>query len=268
MARLSKQKVYAALEKAAQNMLDASGDDAIVSRKDIREKLQELEGVEQQLTSIFYRFIDHRDAKPGARITRKDIEEALAYAKETMVDAYDLNNNGLSAAEIAQMSLTARLAVRYAKLQDSMTEEGTSTDSLFKKLAELGEGLYFPAWANESDAFFSVFRKDADLQALTPASFSATMGLDSSLPAETIQLWHQGRPGYEWIFENYENYEQLAELESFKTLHSYMEKHLTHLTHVVVGLDGARPDSQYPVYFLGLSPEGDLLGFSTTTVWT
>ena len=86
MARLSKQKVYAALEKAAQNMLDASGDDPIVSRKDIREKLKELEGVEQQLTRIFYRFIDHRDAKPGARITRKDIEEALAYAKETMVD--------------------------------------------------------------------------------------------------------------------------------------------------------------------------------------
>ena len=230
--------------------------------------MKELEGVEQQLTSIFYRFIDHRDAKPGARVTQKDIEEALAYAKETMVDPYDINNNGLSAAEIAQMSLTARLAVRYAKLQDQMMEEETSTDSLFKKLEELGDGLYFPAWANESDAYFSVFRKDADLQALTPANFSAAMGLDPSLPAETIQLWHQGRPGYEWIFENYENYEQLAELESFKTLHSYMEKHLTHLTHVVVGLDGARPDSQYPVYFLGLSPEGDLLGFSTTTVWT
>ncbi len=268
MARLAKQKVYAALEKAAQNILDASGDDPIVSRKDIRAKLMELEGVEQQLTNIFYRFIDHRDAKPGARITRKDIEDALDYAKETMVDAYDENNNGLSAAEIAQMSLTARLAVRYAKLQDQLSEEGNSTDALFKKLEELGDGLYFPAWANEADAYLSVFRKDADLQTLTQASFSATMGLNSSNPAEAIQLWHQGRSGYEWIFENYENYEMLVELESFKTLHSYMEKHLTHLTHVVVGLDGYGIDSQYPVYFLGLSPDGDLLGFSTFTVWT
>ena len=51
MARLAKQKVHAALEKAAQNILDAAGDDPVVSRKDIRKKLKELEGTEQQLTS-------------------------------------------------------------------------------------------------------------------------------------------------------------------------------------------------------------------------
>jgi hypothetical protein len=77
MARLAKQKVHAALEKAAQNILEAAGDDPIVSRKDIREKLKELEGVEQQLTGIFYRFMDHRDYKPGARITKKDIDETF-----------------------------------------------------------------------------------------------------------------------------------------------------------------------------------------------
>ena len=89
MARLAKQKVHAALEKAAANILDAAGDDPIVSRKDIRQKLKTLAGVEQQLTSVFYRFMDRRDAKPGARITKKDIDETLAYAKERLVDAYD-----------------------------------------------------------------------------------------------------------------------------------------------------------------------------------
>lgn len=268
MARLAKHKVHAALEKAAQNILNASGDDPIVSRKDIRTKLKDLTGVEQQLTSIFYRFMDHRDAKPGARITKTDVDGTLAYAKETLVDAYDVNNNGLSAAEIADMSLTARLAVRYAKLQDELEEGELTTDQLANRLTELGDGLYFPAWANEADAYLSVFRKDADLQDLTQEMFSATLGLDSSNPVEAIELWHQGRANYEWIFDNYEDYEKGTELESFKTLHAFMETHLTHITHVVVGLDGLRPDSEYPVYFVGLTPGGDILGFKTTTIWT
>jgi len=267
MARLAKQKVHAALDKAAQNILDASGDDPIVSRKDIRNKLKELEGVEQQLTDIFYRFMDYRDSKPGARITKKDIDETLAYAKEKLIDIYDKNNNGLSAAEIADMSLTARLAVRYAKLQDQIAKENT-TDKLYESLTELGEGLYFPAWANEADAYLSPFRQDAKLQELTEDGFSSALGLDYANPTEAIELWHQGRAAYEWIFELYEHYDQLAALESFKTLHKFMEKHLTHITHIVVGLDGSRPDSEYPVYFVGLAPEGDILGFKTTTVWT
>lgn len=267
MARLAKQKVHAALEKAAQNILDASGDDPIVSRKDIRNKLKELEGVEQQLTDVFYRFMDYRDSKPGARITKKDINETLAYAKEKLVDAYDENNNGLSAAEIANMSMTARLAVRYAKLQDQIAEENT-TGKLYDSLSELGEGLYFPAWANEADAYLSTFRKDANLQELTEESFSSALGLDYSNPTEDIELWHQGRPKYEWIFELYEYYDQSAALESFKTLHKFMEDHLDQITHIVVGLDGSRPDSEYPVYFVGLTPEGDILGFRTITVWT
>lgn len=267
MARLAKQKVHSAFDKAAQHILEAAGNDPIVSRQDIRTKLLSLEGIEQQFTSAFYRFIDHRDAKPGSRITKKDVHEALAYAKEKLVDTYDVNNNGLSAAEIAAMPLLARLAVRYSLLQDLIQPERTS-DALYDRLFELGNGLYFPAWANESDAYLSVFRKDANLTELTPQSFRAALGLDPSKPEESIQLWHQGRANYAWIFEQYEEYEQLAALESFKTLHAFMEAYLRQLTHIVVGSDGTRSNSEYPVYFVGLSPQGDLLGVQSTTIWT
>ena len=267
MARLSKQKVHAAFDKAAAIILSAAGDDPVVSRKDIRDKLLELEGVEQQLVNIFYKLIDRQDSKPGARVTKADIDRTLAFAKEKMVDAYDVNNNGLSKDEIEQMSLTARLAVRYAQLLDQ-EPAGDSSDAIFQGLTELGDGLYFPAWANEADAYLNPFRVDANLESLTPEAFSTALGLDASTPPEQIQFWHQGRSNYEWIFENYEAYEALAELESFKALHSYMEQHLTHLTHVLVGMDGTRPSSEYPVYFVGLSPEGDILGFETITIWT
>lgn len=268
MARLAKQKVHAALEKAAQNILSAAGDDPVVSRRDIRQKLTSLDWPEKQLTSIFYRLIDHRDAKPGARVTKKDIYDTLAYAKEKLVEAYDVNNNGLSATEIAEMSLTARLAVRYARLQDQLNDSSSTDDQLEEQLRTLGEGLFFPAWANEADAYFSTFRQTAQLSSLNQENFREAVGLDLMDPAQAIGMWQQGRNNYEWIFENYENQDQLAALEQFKTLHTFMANQLTDLTHVIVGLDGRRQDSEYPVYFVGLSPSGEILGFKTTTVWT
>ncbi|MFH1809103.1 MAG: hypothetical protein ABIJ09_10185 [Pseudomonadota bacterium] len=115
MPRISKTDVNTALQRAAQNILDASKPDGIASRADIEKKLGQLEGTEKQLTDIFFRFIDHRDHVPGARVTKNDIDKALAYAKDKLIGKYDLNNNGLSKAEIAKMSTTGKLAVELAK---------------------------------------------------------------------------------------------------------------------------------------------------------
>jgi hypothetical protein len=115
MARIAKGDVNAALLRVAQHINSASGDDKITSRADMKAKLETLAGPEKQLADIFYRFMDHRDFKSGARITEKDVEKALAYAKDHMVDKYDINNNGLSKSEINEMSRTGQLAVQLAK---------------------------------------------------------------------------------------------------------------------------------------------------------
>ena len=115
MARIAKGDVNAALLRVAQHINNASGDDKITSRADMKAKLETLEGTEKQLADIFFRFMDHRDYKSGARITEKDVEKALAYAKDRMVDKYDINNNGLSKSEINEMSRTGQLAVQLAK---------------------------------------------------------------------------------------------------------------------------------------------------------
>lgn len=270
MARLSKQQVHAALDRAANNILDARGDDPFVSRKDIRLKLNTLSGVEQQLTSIFYRFMDHRDHKPGARITEADVRNTLAYAKEKLIDKYDVNNNGLSKAEIAEMSLTARLAVRLARmmLEEQAAGADTSTAKIVESLKALGEGLYFPAWANESDAFLRVFQREAKLERLTRESFRDTLGLDLTDRAEAVYFFQQGVEELSWIFENYEDFEADADQEKFQTLLDFMIANLRDITHIIVGEDGLRSDSEYPVYLVGIAPEGDLVGFETTTVWT
>ena len=267
MARLSKKHVHAALDRAAANILSARGDDPFVSRKDIRQKLRELSGVEQQLTSIFYRFMDHRDAKPGARITAADVQDTLAYAKNKLIDKYDVNNNGLSKEEIAEMSFTARLAVRLARIMLAEQEPaGKSTQEILAALKTLGDGLYFPAWANEADAYLQLFHREAELTSLTPENFAATLGLNTDDPAEEVYIFQQGVEELYWIFENYESYEE--DPEQFQTLLDYMITNLTGITHIIVGQDGWRSTSEYPVYLVGIAPEGDLIGFETSTIWT
>jgi len=126
MSRISKQSVNAALKQAASHIVDAAKDDGRVSRADMKAKLQELQGSEKNLTDIFFRFIDKRDFKAGAQVTPDDVKRAVAYAKEHLIDNYDLNNNGLSKGEIAKMSVTGKLAVQLAR---ELKEAAPTTDS-------------------------------------------------------------------------------------------------------------------------------------------
>ena len=115
MSRVGKQDVHAALTRIAQQIIDAGGNDGRISRADMEAKLETLDGTEQALANMFFRFIDHRDHIPGATVTAKDVTRALDYAKEKLIDKYDLNNNGLSKSEISEMSRTGQLAVELAK---------------------------------------------------------------------------------------------------------------------------------------------------------
>ena len=116
MARIAKAGVYAAYEHAGQRIIEAGGNDGRTSRADIKDTLDKMEkGNERDLVNMFYRFIDHRDAQSGAQMTATDVNKAVAYAKEKMVDRLDTNNNGLSKAELEQGSATTRLAAEFAK---------------------------------------------------------------------------------------------------------------------------------------------------------
>jgi hypothetical protein len=108
------------LEAAAKHIMDAKGNDPVVSRKDIKAKLDTLSGEEKALVDMFYRFTDHRDSKPGARITQKDVDATLAYAKRKLVERLDHSGDGaLSNDEIAGMSRIGKLAVAIAQHQQN-----------------------------------------------------------------------------------------------------------------------------------------------------
>jgi hypothetical protein len=90
----------------------ASGGDGIISREDREGLVADLygqgRGTEALAVSYFFSFMDHRDYKPGARITAEDIDKAVDYAGESLLKNKDKNNNGYSKAEVDKFSTTAK----------------------------------------------------------------------------------------------------------------------------------------------------------------
>jgi len=115
MPRIAKADVNAALSTAAKAILTAGGPDGRVSRAEVNKALPALPKERRKLVDMFFRFIDNRDFKSGAQVTRADLTRAVDYAKKHMVAKYDLNSDGLSRDEISRMSLTGKLAVDLAR---------------------------------------------------------------------------------------------------------------------------------------------------------
>jgi len=104
-------------------IMQSAGKDGIISRADA-DKLfdglyKEGRGTEKLAAEYFFSFIDHRDHKDGARVTGADVEKALAYAKEKLLENKDTNNNGYSAAEIEKFSTTAKAFLMVGQMIDA-----------------------------------------------------------------------------------------------------------------------------------------------------
>lgn len=115
MSRIATSAVTAALQRAAATITHAAGPDGRTSRADLDAAVRSLPRTERQLTESFFAFIDHRDARAGAQVTKGDVERAVRVARERLIERYDLNGNGLSASEVKAMSRTGRLAVELAR---------------------------------------------------------------------------------------------------------------------------------------------------------
>jgi hypothetical protein len=152
MSRIAKSDVNAALDRAAKNIVDAAGTNNVTSRTEMKKALENISSsTEKKLTDIFFRFIDHRDAALGARITASDVNKAVDYAKEHLLAKYDVNNNGFSKAEIAKMSVTGQLAVKLAaELKGVALPAGpTPSSSLGRTMTDAARDAN---WMSESDS--------------------------------------------------------------------------------------------------------------------
>ncbi len=121
MSRIAKSDVAAAYDLTG-DLLKMAGGNKRVARDEVKDLVKELSGHGTSelpslapATDMLFRFIDHRDAKPGATVTDKDIDRGVAYAKDKLMAQYDVNNNGLSQSEVDKMSRTGKLHVQLAR---------------------------------------------------------------------------------------------------------------------------------------------------------
>ncbi len=121
MPNVSRKAIHNVLDQAARTILTAGGADGRASRADVTKKLKELTGTERALVDTFFKYVDHRDTRPGASVTKSDVAKALAEAKAKLVSAYDLDGNGLSPAERAKMGKVGQLAAQIAELHKTPT---------------------------------------------------------------------------------------------------------------------------------------------------
>lgn len=281
MTAISIDSVHSALAQATSHLLSAAGPDGIISRKDVRAKLLSLEGTERSLVDVVYRFIDARDVARSARVTRSDVDAAFEFIKAELIDRFDLDQNGLSDDEIARMSDLGKLAVALARELKAAVAPSVPTrtpnveptpadasdlrgEALAQKLAPLLNGLFIDDFGSEGGAPLTPFHAVANLSALTPDTFRATLGLTDG-PKEKIVKFEPAERCFGRFIGTAELIDRLPQGEAVVR---FMKANLREIHAVLLGPYDPEYSAEYPLYLVGLDASGNLVGLRTAVIWT
>ncbi len=246
MSRIAKNQVNAAFEWAAAQITEAGGRDGITSRAEIRKRIGELTGPERDLVDFFYRFILRQGAGQSERVTRTDIDRALAAARTQLVAAFDTDNNGLSSDEVAAMPLLGRLAVKVAR------RRGRSGEELAAQFEALAFSLIFDDFATEleNERFLS-FHVPAQLEELTAQSFRDALRLSASDPNGAIVRTDSAEEFFARLAEAHTP----GQTAQAVALAQAMQSTLSDLRVYILGRE-PEVGPIHPVYIFGLAPAG------------
>jgi hypothetical protein len=121
--RISQKTPERGLMHVAALLTQAAGSDRITSKADInnlaKALLKQGRGTEALAVGTFGAFIDFRDAGRNNRITKRDIDKAVAYGKEVLLKAKDKNNNGYSLDETSKFSKSAKAFLLLGRMIDA-----------------------------------------------------------------------------------------------------------------------------------------------------
>ncbi|MBI4818741.1 MAG: molybdenum metabolism regulator [Deltaproteobacteria bacterium] len=188
---VSLNQINKVLEKAAERVIDARGSDPNVSRKDIQQKLKTLDGEEKALVDLFYRFTDHRDPRPGARVTETDVKSTLEYAKEKLIKRLDANGDEkLNNDEIGRMSRIGKLAASIARKAEGTTAPTPPPAPAAQYGAELDAAIAKGFVSIDTKAGkISAFRVTSDFESPAPTTLvKAILDLPNPRQLESVKL--------------------------------------------------------------------------------
>lgn len=258
MSRIAKSEVNNAFEWAAAQITEAGGRDGITSRAEIRRKISELTGPERDLVDFFYRFIVRRGGNPSERVTRTDIDAALAIAREQLVAAFDTNDNGLSADEVAAMPPLGRLAVKVAR------QRQRSGEDLSNHFEALAFNLVLDDFGTElTGEHFLSFHAPASLDHLSAQTFREALRLDPRDPKSQIARTESAAE----FFRRLVDHHTPGPTAQAIALAQAMQSTLADLHVFIVGAD-PEGGPMHPVYIVGVAPDGSLAGLRARVQWS
>ncbi len=266
MTNLATSEVNAAVESAAAHLVQAAGPDGIVSRQDIRSKLYSLKGTERELVEALYHFISDRETKRTARMTRRDIDSAVAAIRTDIIENIDLDKNGLSEDEVARMSKLGKLAVTLALMLKAKVS-GPTGQELAQEIGELAKGVFFDSYySTEGATPLEPFFAAAKLTHLTLNDFRATLQLTNGPEHEAKEDFGPGE--YTLAAIRRANDSEEGENKAAKLI-EFLEIHLREIQEVVIGRDAGQ-DRTWPVhaYVVGLDAKGNIVGVRAELIWT
>ncbi|MEQ9502534.1 MAG: hypothetical protein RIT81_37030 [Deltaproteobacteria bacterium] len=119
MSRISHDTPMRAYDHIANLLQEAGGADGRISRADKDELIAKLEaegrGTEALAAKNLFTMIDARDAGAGNVVTAYDLKRDRSYVEAKLLENRDVNSNGFSKAEIANMSTTGRALVELGQ---------------------------------------------------------------------------------------------------------------------------------------------------------
>jgi hypothetical protein len=128
MTRISQDVPMKAYDHITQLLTDAGGKNGRIGRDEAKALVKQLKkdgrGTEALAAEYVFKMIDARDARPGHQVTGYDLKKDRSYVQEKLLENRDLNNNGYSAAEIANMSTTGRALVELGQQLEIQAARG------------------------------------------------------------------------------------------------------------------------------------------------
>ena len=266
MPRIAKADLFAALERAANHIRAASSEGGYTTRPDMRRKLRELRGIDRLLTDVLYRFIDHHNGKVGAHIEEDNLAQSLTFLRKELISLYDLDRNRLSGEESTNMAQVGQMCVQLARQlkRAAQQEADLHPAELAEKLGELAEGLVFDDYASESAENLEPFFQAESLSHLTESSFSQALELD---PVDPRQVIERKLPAAGWI-ERFVDVQHPDKRAAAVELVETMKAHLYDLVVIILGEDEPELNPAHPVYVVGLTRKGNIVGLKSQVVWT
>jgi len=269
MSQPTVQSLYDALDRTLDAFREATDGDGFLSYKDVRRTLPTLPEPDRTLFDLLHQHMRLEESEePYSRITETDFKAAEDFVVNVIIPRFDLAPAGLSVGETTRFSELEGVALSLAAQLKRTAQAGTQQTStqLFEHLRELVDGLFFDYMGSEAGIAIEAVRIEANLGELNETTFSTLLNLDTSNPKEKIERFVDAAAFLNIFPEQHEPFdlgEAAAEVVQL------MRNDLNAISIFVLGEDNHPAlESEHPVYVVGISSEGDLVGLKSIVIWT